>query len=367
MKIDLLNFIGVAVALLIGTPIKADGNAVQGSVEVRVQRLLGKPIISPQLDPSIGPNIQGPSLIRVPEWIEEPLGKYYLYFADHKGSYIRLAYADALTGPWKIHAPGTLQLYQTGFPQQPQDLSPAQLNALKEKFRAMGVDVDSFPHDPLKELTTPHIASPDVHVDHDNRRILMYYHGLKAPGQQVTRVAVSNDGISFTSRDEDLGKTYMRTFAHREQTFALAMPGQIYRSEDGIRNFESGPRLFNKDMRHAGLLKRNNTLYVFWTQVGHVPERILLSYIDISGPWTGWQESEPVEVLRPGSSWEGADAPLEPSIRSVAYGHVNQLRDPYVFEEDGRTYLLYTVAGESGIGIAAVQLPNSVSEDGIPP
>ena len=32
--------------------------------------------------------------------------------------------------------------------------------------------------------------------------------------------------------------------------------------------------------------------------------------------------------------------------------HVNQLRDPAIFEEDGRIYLLYSVAGESGIAIA---------------
>jgi hypothetical protein len=31
---------------------------------------------------------------------------------------------------------------------------------------------------------------------------------------------------------------------------------------------------------------------------------------------------------------------------------VHQLRDPAVYEEDGRTYLLYSVAGESGIAMA---------------
>ena len=30
---------------------------------------------------------------------------------------------------------------------------------------------------------------------------------------------------------------------------------------------------------------------------------------------------------------------------------VNQLRDPAIYEEDGRIYLLYAVAGEQGIGI----------------
>jgi hypothetical protein len=42
----------------------------------------------------MGDNINGPAAIRVPEWIENPLGNYYLYFAHHQGTYIRLAYAD---------------------------------------------------------------------------------------------------------------------------------------------------------------------------------------------------------------------------------------------------------------------------------
>ena len=79
--------------------------------------------------------------------------------------------------------------------------------------------------------------------------------------------------------------------------------------------------------------------------------------IDISGNWHGWKESPPVEVLRPQRSWEGADAPLVPSVRSTAYGQVNQLRDPAIFEENERVYLLYAVAGESGIAIAEVVLP----------
>jgi hypothetical protein len=134
------------------------------------------------------------------------------------------------------------------------------------------------------------------------------------------------------------------------------MPGQFYRSKDGLSGFEQGPLLFNPDMRHSALLKRGDTLFVFWTQVGATPESILLSTIDISGDWMAWSETEPVEVLRPEREWEGADAPLVPSLRSTAYGRVNQLRDPAVFEEDGRIYLLYAVAGESGIAIAEIKL-----------
>jgi hypothetical protein len=61
-------------------------------------------------------NINGPSLIRVPEWIEDPLGTYYLNFAHHKGDHIRLAYADRVEAPWTIHEPGSLALVDSLFP-----------------------------------------------------------------------------------------------------------------------------------------------------------------------------------------------------------------------------------------------------------
>ena len=82
---------------------------------IDVQRVVDRPIIHAGLAPSIGANIQGPSLIRTPDWLPNRLGRYYLYFADHKGSYIRLAYADSLEGPWAIHVPGSLHLPESNF------------------------------------------------------------------------------------------------------------------------------------------------------------------------------------------------------------------------------------------------------------
>jgi len=43
---------------------------------------------------------------------------------------------------------------------------------------------------------------------------------------------------------------------------------------------------------------------------------------------------------------------VEPSWRGAVNIPVNQLRDPAVFEENGRLFLLYAVQGESGIAIA---------------
>ena len=79
---------------------------------------------------------------------------------------------------------------------------------------------------------------------------------------------------------------------------------------------------------------------------------MLLTSIDISSDWQQWRSEGEVEVLRPEREWEGADAPLAPSMRSVAYEQVNQLRDLAIFEENDQVYLLYAVAGESGIAIA---------------
>ena len=316
------------------------------NVDLRVERLLDAPIIDASTDPSIGTNIQGPSLIRAPDWLEAPLGRYYLYFADHKGSYIRLAYADALEGPWTVYAPGSLQLEQSHFLTAPPDVSPA----MRDRLAARAAPGTDF----LREATTPHIASPDVHVDDAAQLIVMYYHGLEGPGLQVSRVATSRDGIHFEARREILGRSYMRVFGHRGMTYAMAMPGRFYRSADGLTAFEEGPLLFNADMRHTALLKREETLYVFWTQVGHAPERILLSTVDLTEDWSRWSETQSKEVLRPERDWEGAGARLEPSSRGPVHGRVNQFRDPAIYVEGDRVFLLYSVGGESGIALAEV-------------
>lgn len=320
-------------------------------MQVQATRLLDAPIIGPGLHPSIGVNIQGPSLIRVPDWVPDRLGAYYLYFADHKGSFIRLAYANDLAGPWRIHPPGSLHLADSLFLTEPPSVTPGQLAQFEARYRAQAIS-----HDVMGEITTPHIASPDVLVDEANRRILMYFHGLEDVGMQVSRLAVSSDGISFEAWPEVLGRSYMRTFQHAGATYALTMPGTLSRSANGLSSFETGPTLFNPRMRHAALLRRNGAVFVFWTQVGDVPERILMSRIALDGDWQGWRDEEPVEVLRPERPWEGAAAPLIPSVRSTAYGLVNQLRDPAIFEEDGAIYLLYAVGGESGIAIARLDL-----------
>jgi hypothetical protein len=284
--------------------------------------------------------------------VVNPLGSYYLYFADHKGSYIRLAYANELTGPWLIYEPGSLHLCNSLFPKDP-PVAPRKATTDFEIAYSPSVDRSHSFH---TDASTPHIASPDVHVDDKSKLIVMYFHGLESYAKQTTRVATSTDGVNFTVLQEILGNSYFRVFQYDTWSYALAMPGQLYRSHDGLHGFERGPLLFNPNMRHSAVFILNSTLQVFWTEVGNTPETILYSTIKLSTDWMNWKESSPVEILRPEFSWEGADAPLAPSVRSTAYGHVNQLRDPAVYVENGRIYLLYAVAGESGIAIAQLNM-----------
>jgi hypothetical protein len=289
-----------------------------------LRRLAGNPILHRDTTDGVGRNINGPSLIAAPPWIERPLGRYYLYFAHHRGTFIRLATADRLEGPWRLYQPGTLHLAESHFP---------------------------------TEGRRPHIASPDVHVDEPSGTVRMYYHGLDTvTREQHTRVAVSTDGVHFEARAELLGRPYFRVFAHNGWWYALGMPGILYRSADGLGGFERGPRLFDRSMRHSALLRHGDELLVFWSRVGDFPERILCSPIRLQGDWTSWRAGPALEVLEPGEPWEGAGLPLEPSVRGWVDEPVRQLRDPAIFGEAGRTYLLYSVAGESGIGIAELHL-----------
>jgi len=278
-------------------------------------------------------NINGPSLIKVPDWIQNPLGRYYLYFAHHAGETIRLAYSDDLQGQWTVYEAGTLHLNQT--------------------------------------ICIGHIASPDVHILPDIQQIRMYFHGPVAPeadnlrdlaqqhpivGHQRTLVASSNDGIHFTLDHETvLGSSYFRVWQWRDRWYALGMPGIVYRSLDGGMTFETGNTIFSADCRHVAVTLENHTLLVYHTQVGDCPERILMSQIDLRDDWQNWTATPAIDVLRPLEIWEGANEPLEPSVRGLAKTPVNQLRDPAIYEEGNHRYLLYSFAGEQGIALTQLR------------
>ncbi len=308
--------------------------------------LVEKPILHVDDDPRFEGNINGPSLIRVPDWVQNRLGRYYLYFAHHEGKTIRLAYADDLAGPWTVHWPGALSLADSWFPTEPTD--PTMVHPEAAEMFANGTDGDY-----------PHIASPDVIVDDVRQELRMYYHGRLPDGRQRSRIALSKDGLKWEAREPIVGYSYLRAFQHRNSWFTLAMPGFFCHSADGLEPFELGKIVFGQDMRHSALYKVGDTLHVFWTRAGDSPERILLSTVDLTGDWRDWrpdQYERAVDVHRPMKIWEGSDLPIQPSQRGGSMQPVNQLRDPAIFVEQGEIYLIYALQGEQGLGIGTLNL-----------
>jgi hypothetical protein len=74
--------------------------------------------------------------------------------------------------------------------------------------------------------------------------------------------------------------------------------------------------------------------------VDDAPERILMASVDMPGDWLTWQPTEPVEVLRPLTDYEGCEYPTVPSGHGSAK-EVNQLRDPFVMNREGGVIVFY--------------------------
>lgn len=330
---------------------------VYGAQESKPTRLRQNPLITVDLSPTLGGNVNGPTVVRVPDWIDRPLGRYYMYFANHMGTFIRLAYADAVTGPWRIYEPGVLHVRDTAF------------------FRPL-----PDPKETLADFYT-HVASPEVFVDPVRRRIVMWVHGWWTNGErwpgdpaaarawarqrgygQFTQAAESSDGLRFEVRPAITRTSYLRVFQYGGYFYGLSRLGQLARSRDPLTAFEIGPNPFHDSehanrIRHVGLVLRGDRLVVYFTAIGDAPERVLMSTIALTPDWTTWQASRPVEVLRPDAPYECADMPIAPSEAGDVEDKVRQIRDPFVFQELDQAYLFYSTCGEQGIAGANITIP----------
>ena len=310
--------------------------AAEGAGEYDPERFLQNPIITPSMMGGAGDNINGPSLIKAPDWLKDKLGRYYLYFAHHEGEYIRLAYADDLHGPWKIYKPGVVQAKDTGW-------------------------------------NPDHIASPDVLVDNERREIRLYFHTPVTPvpkssdpqyrekltgTRQDSFVAVSKDGLDFKIYSESLGPSYFRTWRWGGYYYALPrLATPLLRSKTGFAPFERASRSpFDNDpafknIRHVAVLVEGSKLTVFFTRIGDAPERILVTEIEMTTDWESWHAAAPSDVLAPQTGYEGVALPVVPSQRGSSTEPENGLRDPAIYREGDHLYLLYTVEAERGIAI----------------
>lgn len=285
-----------------------------------------KQVTAKMLGKTAGPFTNGPTVIKVPDWVENSLGTYYMYIADHRGVEIRFAYSDSLSGPWTVSPNPALRLNET---------------------LAIG----------------DHIGSPDIYVDDDSRTIYMTVHGKPISTNYDTQVSVlveSQDGLVF-AQDPSYAGSIWATFAYARilkinDTFVLFNPKehQVSRS-DSITGPFSAPVPYTMPAkwghRHISVLLDGSTIVIYYTRVRDAPERIYRATIDASQPWGQWTLTNEQCVRRPELSWEGAKFPVKFSKFGPA-NSVNQLRDPFIYDDGTDRALFYSYAGESGIAMA---------------
>lgn len=321
---------------------------------MKIQRFSQNPLVTAQVFEAAGVaeaghNINGPSLVRVPDWAKNPLGRYYLYFAHHNGHSLRLAFADDVRGPYRLFQPERGVLC----------LDPNRQIVFNERL-----------------TIHRHIASPDVHLDEKRRRFVMYFHGPTRIGGapdsgQKSFCATSADGLDFNGQIEPLvlGRSYFRVWEWRNRLYALSNRGTLYRAPreptDGEEAWEKSAInpirqcLQERDgetvkPRHCAVDLRGDWLTVYFTAVGHEPERILRTQIELTPDWQKWRAEPIKEILRPEMDYEGIEFPHAPSHAGPKIA-VQQLRDPAFFRDlDGREYLLNSVAGEMSLAGAEI-------------
>ena len=106
------------------------------------------------------------------------------------------------------------------------------------------------------------------------------------------------------------------------------------------------------NIRHSAVYVKENMLFLFYSCIGDSPESIFLVKINLDS----WEAIKVEKILTPKTEYEGGNLPTMksmPGSSTLRYGGpVKELRDPYIYSENNRLYMLYSLAGECGIGLS---------------
>ena len=325
-----------------------------------VTRLKEFPLISserfpPESNPGLPAdtlaNINGPSVLRMPDWAPGKKAAMHLYFGHHKGDSIRLAFADRLEGPWKMWMDPILPLAESLF----LSADPSPDPSMPEPDWVDALDGDYL---------YAHVASPDVHIDEANQRLVMYYHGLLPGGDQQTRLASSTDGINFMPREPLLGLPYFRATKLDGMIYLSMWEGRLGRTRSWEGPIDLAPKELlpdeitgapDRQIRHGHVFAHQGRLHLTFSRIGDAPEHLLHSELKPAEAWSDWGFGPVSEMLLPAPGWEGGDLPVAASVMGTVMERVNELRDPALFLDQGQVWIAYCGGGESGIGIARVK------------
>lgn len=280
-------------------------------------------------------NINGPCVIQwnLPPIIPFRKKLYLMYFADHWGTYIRVA--------WSLKPSGSF----TRIP----FLRPLLIRAHFDD-------------------RVNHVASPEV-VRQGQKTYLFTHSPIKRlDGKQVTFLSRLRLGVFCSKPKQTDLPSYARFFNHVGRLYAITFRADIF--EFDIQTLASTrievdkKPLLTSDapveaVRHPHVVKYLDQLLVFYTRTGDAPERIFVSRMEFKSQ-TNVGFGEPIEVIRPEMNYEGALLPIAPSKKGKSQNPEQSLRDPFVAVFDKDCFLYYAVSGERGIACLKIDLKKIV-------
>lgn len=245
-------------------------------------------------------NINGPTVFKRPAFF--PKGsKWIMYFAHHVGNGIRTAESDDLAYGWKVKNKTILDL---------------------KKIPGSG-----------------HIASPEIEVFSD--RLNVYYH-CDYKNNQHTFKATTYDGKNWEYDKDIQGYFYFRII---EKDYAISK----YKNNGGVWYKKKN----DKFIQHGNILPRmRHCCYfsgkLYWSEIGDTPECIYRADLDLSN----FKIYNKEIVITPTEEYE-IKGSLKPSERGAAI-NVTEVRDPFVIQDELKTFIFYTICGEEGIAVAEI-------------
>ena len=227
------------------------------------------------------------------------------------------------------------------------------------------------------------IFSPDI-IKHNDIYIMFAHthrYGCRGQPQQPTNVLTSRDlrhwdWVDHPNKSNNTKEPPPSSYFASKDTFYIKVfeyDGKHYAigksREDKVgsmvllytESLSSAPfqriRKLARGVRHVSLHRKQDTLYVFFTLIGDMPERILLGTIDLSSPQSQWRMLPGPIILRPTNH----NSTLSPSKKGSAPCHpVQELRDPEFIPDDDEDItelkgtLFYTLRGEQAIGASHI-------------
>lgn len=262
-----------------------------------------------------------PSIFHAGEYLDDPLGEWYLYFAPHEDpGGIVLMYADSPEGPWTENTN-----------------NPIISNVWDDHY-----DVS-------------HVSSPDATWNAETEEVFLYFHGENSE----TRYAHSSDGVEFTYGDRvvwnEMGgpdvteSSYARVFEHPDPNSEFNY-GMFYMAneQDDIRRIRLAESIDGAD----------------WTVD---PEYVVVPG-DVEGDNVSsadlWEWNGQLYVIYHASSENAYARTIDKTLRNVGENPIllhqssgegddtGRVAAPEILTHDGDTYLFYEAGHRLGATIA---------------